>query len=160
MIAPYGPRAAARGNVVGIAVATLGGVLVVVGSLVDWYSPGSVKLQDIVYALDNVSGAKALPKAYFGWLMWVLLALAGAAAMFGNVPSPASTLCRVASPVLAVLAVVLACVSLSQLIEGRSIFDHAAAGLWLVLAGFVVIGVGGVLGPRRGAASPPYSQYA
>lgn len=139
-------------NTMGIALAAIGGVVALIGTLVDWYSP-SVSLRDIILALD-APGAKAFPQAYFQWLMWVLLALTVAAALFANTVSPLSTALRVASPILGALGVVLVLVSLGQVIEGASIFSHASGGLWLVLGGFVVAGAAGTLGPVR--LRPPH----
>lgn len=150
----WGPPAARSANPVGIVVAIVGGALSLIGTLVEWYSPGSVTLQDIIRALD-APGAKAFPKAYFGWLMWVVLALTVVAALFANVAGPLSTPMRVASPVLGALGAILVCVSLGQLISGRSILDQSGAGLWLVLGGFIVAGLAGVLGPRRARGPMP-----
>lgn len=139
----------ARPNLVGVSVAFGGGVLALLGTAVNWYSPGSVSLQDIVSILD-LPGAKTLPKAYFGWALWVVLALTVICSMLGNVPGPLSTPGRIAGPLLGAGGAALVCASLSALIEGHSIFDHADAGLWFVLAGFLVAGAAGAFGPRRG----------
>ncbi len=135
-------------NPVGMAGAALGGVLALFGTLVDWYSPGSISLQDIIRALQ-APGADAFPKAYFGWLLWVLLALTVVTALFANTVGPLTTALRVVSPLLGVLGAVLLCTSLGQLISNRSIFDHSSAGLWLVVVGFVIAGVSAIPGPRR-----------
>jgi hypothetical protein len=147
----YRPQRPTRvGNPAAMAVALLGGAAALAGTALDWYSPGDVSLQDIVSALD-APGAKAFPQAYFGWLMFVLLAATVLAALFANVVHPLSTALRMVSPLLGVAGAALVCVSLHQIIRGASIFDHTAIGLWLVLAGFVVAGLSGVPGPRRGA---------
>ena len=141
-------RSSRVGNPAAMLFALLGGAAALVGTLLDWYSPGPVSLSDIVHALD-APGAKAFPKAYFGWLMFVLLAVTVVAALFANAAHPLSTALRVISPLLGVLGAALVCLSLDQLIQGASIFDHTGAGLWLVLAGFVVAGLSGIPGPRR-----------
>lgn len=149
-----GGLASRTANPLGIALATIGGGLALIGTLVDWYSPGSTSWQDIIQALD-APGAKAFPKAYFGWLMWVLLALTVVAALFANTAGPLGTTLRVVSPLFGVLGAVLVCTSLGQLIQRGSIFDHSSAGLWLVLAGFILAGAGGIPGPRRSAGATP-----
>jgi hypothetical protein len=133
-------------NPVGIAIALVGGIAALVGVFVDWYT--DVQLGDIVNGLD-ADGAKAFPKAYFGWLMWVLLAATVVAALLANLPVGVAGALRVISPILGVLGAVLVIVSLHELIRGASVFDHSAGGLYLVLVGFVVSGAGGVPGPRR-----------
>jgi hypothetical protein len=140
-------RPVRRGNPGAMAFALIGGSAVLVGTLLDWYSPG-VSLPDIVKALD-APGAKAFPKAYFGWLMFVLLAVTVIATLFANAAHRLSTALRILSPLLGLLGAALACLSLHQLIQGASIFAHASVGLWLVLAGFVVAGLSGIPGPRR-----------
>lgn len=143
-----GASASRRANPVGIASAAIGGSLALLGTLLDWYSPGSISLQDILQALQ-APGAKAFPRAYFGWLMWVLLALTVVTALFANTVGPLSTTFRVASPLIGVLGAVLICVSLGQLVRDQSIFDRSSAGLWLVLAGFLIAGMSAIPGPRR-----------
>jgi hypothetical protein len=140
---PPGRRAA---NPAGIAVALIGGGTALIGTFVDWYT--GVTLGDIVNALD-ADGAKAFPKAYFGWLMWVLLAATVVTALFANLPHGAANALRVISPVLGALGVVLVLVSLNELSQQGSVFDHSSGGLYLVLLGFAVAGVGGLFGPRR-----------
>jgi hypothetical protein len=149
----YGAPVARRANPVGITLAVIGGALALIGTLVDWYSPGSISLQDIIQALD-APGSKAFPKAYFDWLMWVLLAATVVAAVFANTVGPLSTPLRVVSPLFGALGAALVCTSLGQLLQGQSIFDHSSAGLFLVLAGFLLAGVSGILGPRRGPIAP------
>jgi hypothetical protein len=136
------------GNPAAMACAVAGGAAALVGTVFDWYSPGHTSLPDIVKLLD-APGAKAFPKAYFGWLMFVLLAATVVAALFANAAHPLSTALRIVSPLLGLLGAALVLVSLDQLVSGASIFDHAGAGLWLVLAGFVVAGFSGTPGPRR-----------
>ena len=141
-------RASRVGNPAAMLFTVLGGATALVGTLLDWYSPGAISLKDIVNALD-APGAKAFPKAYFGWLMFVLLAATVVTALFANAAHRFSTALRVVSPLLGGLGAALVCLSLDQLIQGASIFDHTRAGLWLVLAGFVVAGLSGLPGPRR-----------
>ncbi len=145
---PYPGRPPVRRvvNPAGIAIALLGGGAALIGSFVDWYT--DVKLGDIVNALD-VDGAKAFPKAYFGWLMWVLLAATVVTALFANLPHGAAGALRIVSPVLGAVGAVLVLVSLDELVQTGSVYDHSSGGLYLVLLGFVGAGVGGALGPRR-----------
>lgn len=154
-----GGPASRTANPLGIALATIGGALALIGTLVDWYSPGSTSLQEIIQALD-APGAKPFPKAYFGWLMWVLLALTVVAALFANTAGPLGSTLRVVSPLFGVLGAVLVCTSLGQLIQRGSIFDHSSAGLWLVLAGFILAGAGGISGPRRSAGPTPLQAHS
>ena len=133
-------------NPLGIVATLVGGGLVLLGSFLPWYT--DTYLGDIVNALD-ADGAKAFPKAYFDWLMWVLLAVTVVAGLFANLPLGAATALRIVSPILGALGAVLVFASLNDLISNGSAFDHSAVGLYLTLVGFLLAGVGGVLGPRR-----------
>ena len=141
------PRPTRVGNPVAMMLAIDGGGAALVGMLLNWYS-GDVSLGDIVDALD-APGAKAFPKAYFGWVMFVLLAATVVAALLANTTLAVGGPLRVVSPVLGVAGAALVLVSLHQLISSGSIFEHSAIGLWLVLAGFVVAGLSGIPGPRH-----------
>lgn len=140
------PRPTRVGNPVAMMLGIDGGAAALVGMLLNWYS--GVPLGDIVDALD-APGAKAFPKAYLGWIMFVLLAATVVAALLANTTLLVGGLLRVISPVLGGAGAALVLVSLHQLISSGSIFEHTAIGLWLVLAGFVVAGLAGIPGPRR-----------
>lgn len=137
-------------NPAGIAVSLVGGALVLLAAFLPWYSAGDndTVLADIVRALD-VDGAKAFPKAYFGWLIWVVLAGCVVAALFANLPGRASGALRVAAPVLGAAGALCVVLALDDLIRQGSVFDNSGAGLYLTLIGFLVAGAGGALGPRR-----------
>ncbi|PZS25883.1 MAG: hypothetical protein DLM58_21620 [Pseudonocardiales bacterium] len=139
-----------RVGIVGAVVTVLGALTALAGTALHWYSVGGIDidLHDIEQA-TSPSGAKALPHTYFGWLLWVLLALTIVAALLANVPGPLSTTLRVLSPLLGVLSVILLLASLGQLQRDRSVFDDATVGLWAIVIGFIVTGFGGVFGPRR-----------
>lgn len=139
-----------RVGVVGPIVAVAGALIALVGTVLHWYDASGVNidLHDLAKGTD-VTGAKALPHVYFGWLLWVLLGLTIVTALLANVPWSLSTMLRVLSPVFGGLCVVLLLVSLGQLRQSGSIFDNAAVGLWVILLGFVLTGIGGVFGPRR-----------
>lgn len=142
-----------RVGLIGVAVTTIGTVLLGGSMAIIWYANGRldhVDLSDIVKAADN-DAVKALPHAFFGWLLWVLWAVTLVVALVANLPGPLSTAFRVLGPVLGVLGVVLVYASLDQLISGEGhVFDHASIGLWLAFVGFLVTGLGGAFGTRRG----------
>ena len=141
------PRPTRVGNPVAMMLAIDGGAAALVGMLLNWYA-GDVSLGDIVDALD-APGAKAFPKAYFGWGMFALLAATVVTALVANTTLAIGGSLRVISPVLGVAGAALVLVSLHQLISTGSTFEHSAIGLWLVLAGFVVAGLSGIPGPRH-----------
>ncbi len=139
-----------RVGIIGPILVIVGALFALIGTLMHWYQVTGVNvdLHDLTKGTD-VAGAKALPRVYFGWLLWVSLALTIVTALLANVPWSLSTALRVLSPVFGALCVLLLLVSLGQLRENASVFDNAAVGLWVILLGFVLTGIGGTFGPRR-----------
>jgi hypothetical protein len=150
-------RRPGRAGLIGIAVTTFGTLLLGLSMAIVWYAASRldhVNLQDIAKAAD-ASSTKALPHMFFGWLLWVLWAATVVLALLANLPSAVSTGLRVISPTLGLLGALLVYVSLDEMITGgASVFDHATIGLWLALTGFVITGLGGAIGPRRGLRGP------
>ena len=138
-----------RVGTTGVIVSVAGALMALVGTALPWYSVHGVhvRLQDFT-AGTSASAAKALPHAYFGWLLWVLLALTIIAALLAAVPGPLSRTLRILSPLLGGLSALLMLVSLGQL-EEASIYNHTALGFWVILIGFISTGLGGSFGPRR-----------
>jgi hypothetical protein len=149
---PYAARNAApsRANVAGILVSAIGIAVVLLGMWLPWYADGGqkVKFTDIVKTV-KLPGAKSLPHGYFQFGIWFAIAVALLLCLLANMGF-ASAVLRFIGPLVAVLGAALVLSSLSSMRDGHgSIFDHASAGLWLVLLGFVVAAVGGLLGDRR-----------
>jgi hypothetical protein len=147
--APSTPRGA-RIGVTGVVLTSVGALVSLAGTFAAWYDDGGhrVFLYQIVHAA-KAPGADALPRAYFGAALWLLLAATIAVSMLASVPGRLTPGLRVLSPLLGALAVVLTYSSLTQLVTGARVFDHAALGLWLVLAGWLITGLAGAAGPRR-----------
>ncbi|HEY7048531.1 MAG TPA: hypothetical protein VH373_15030 [Jatrophihabitantaceae bacterium] len=147
-------------GIVGLVVAFVGAIVLISGFFLNWYSAdgGHLKFSDIHKTLDG-PGAPGLPKAYFGWLAWVLLALVIIAAVVANLPIGSASLpMRIAAPVIGLLGLLLTLLALNSYwdkvkdVNGGGdvgIFKHSAIGLYLTLAGFIIAGVAGVFGPRR-----------
>lgn len=139
-----------RAGIAGAIVTVVGTLTALVGTVLAWYSVtgADVDLQDFARGTSS-AGAKDLPHMYFGWLLWLLLALTFVAALLATLPGPLSVTLRILSPLLGVLNAVLMVVSLGQLSPDNSIYDHTASGFWATLIGFIVTGFGGVFGPQR-----------
>src|SRR4051794_7775688 len=101
--------AAARPGVVGIVLAVLGAIAGIIAfTATKWYSDFGVgsKFGDIHKVLDHADGdAAGVAKAYFGWLAWVLLAVAVIVAVLANLPTPASGGLRAAGAVVALAGI-------------------------------------------------------
>jgi hypothetical protein len=109
-------------GVIGLIGAAAGAALLIVSfTALAWYRivGQDVKFSDCHRSL-NQPGAPGFPKAYFGWLGWVLLAL-------NNYRDNAT-----------------------NALGGVGVFKHSAVGLYFALIGFLTAGVAGVFGPRRG----------
>jgi hypothetical protein len=153
------PRPARSIGVAGIALLLAGVVLLLVSfTAVDWY-PGSTGPSAVAHIgftdlhhLTAASRSVAIAKAYFGWLAWVLLILVIVVGFAANVPTPAANGLRVAGFALGLAGAVLTYLALDRLASwagSRSAFDHAQTGVWLAIGGYVVAGLGAVVGPRR-----------
>jgi len=153
------PAAKAEPGIVGIVLAVLGAVAGVIAfTATNWYQQtiGDSKFSD-VHDIVKQGGDRAavVAKAYFGWLAWVLLAVAVVAAIIACLPSPAAPALRVVGALVAVAGIVLTILALKINKHGSPSFSewfkHAAKApsLYLVLGGFVLIGVGALMGPRR-----------
>jgi hypothetical protein len=184
------PAAEPRGGVgvVGLSVAVIGAVLVLLSfTVLDWFRSSSDNQffqdsRDSTFhdldrgfdgfrtKIDAVSPGLGrdvhfgVAEQYFGWLGWVLLAVAVASAVAATLPTGAAPLLRVfgalvglAGAAITVWALKLITISgpLAQLGGGSPTFfqyvEHSGVGAWLAIAGFVVIAVGAGLGPRRAA---------
>jgi hypothetical protein len=153
-------RAARSIGVPGIGLILAGVVLLLVSfTAVDWY-PGSNRPSAVAHIgftdlhhLTAASTSVAIAKAYFGWLAWVLLILVIVVGFAANVPTPAANGLRVAGFALGLAGAAVTYLALDRLAGwagSRSAFDHARAGVWLAIGGYLVAGLGAGLGPRRG----------
>jgi hypothetical protein len=156
-------------GVVGIVLAVLGTAAAVIAfTATNWFDGGRSRFGDVHDALDQIDRAHAansVSVAYFGWLAWVLLGVAAAAALLGNVPSAASAPLRVIGALVAVGGIVVTFLAV-KLISKDAVARAAGApdGYWqylkhaakapagyLAVGGFLLIMIGALVGPRRRA---------
>jgi hypothetical protein len=103
---------------------------------------------------------------YFGWLAWVLLAVTVVLAVLAVVPNPAAKLGRILGPIVALVAIGLTFWAidlvrfsgqLKRLLEQNGqkapsygdFLKHANIGFWFTVGGFLLLGIGALLGTRR-----------
>lgn len=164
---PYGyrggppPRPDLRFGLVAVTLAGVGAAMVVLAFAgLDWYSfAGGQTVGDVRHLLDQAgSAANGLAVAYYSWLGWLLLLICTAAAVLAAVPvHGVATGFRIAGPVLAGLATLFTLGSVeltsSDLAGSDALqsfyYGHVAAGFWITLFGFVLIGAGALVGPMR-----------
>lgn len=103
-----------------------------------------------------------ISRAYFSWLAWVLFALAVVVAIVALLPTRASLFLRIVGIVVGLAAIAFTfwaidLVSLSGPVANTAAnnprygdyFSHTNVGFWFAAVGFLLIGVGTVIGPRR-----------
>jgi hypothetical protein len=134
----------------GIAVATVGAALAVLGLFLDWYASGSttVGVKALVRA-SKLDGAPGLAHLYFGWALWFVLAIAIAVAISANLAGSAVVPLAVGGAVAGAASTVLTFAALNSGRASGSPFDHAAVGLWLFLLGPLILAAGALFALAR-----------
>jgi hypothetical protein len=155
----WGARRRETVGVIGLIGGAVGAALLIVSfTALAWYRiiGRDIKFSDIHKSL-NEPGAPAFPKAYFGWLGWVLLALVVVSAVLASLPIGSAALTfRIVAPATGLVGIIVTLLALNNywdkannVLGDVGVFKHSAAGLYLTLIGFLIAGVAGVSGPRR-----------
>ena len=151
------PRAV---GVPGIVLVLLGAVLALLSfRFLHWYdvpaghdSSGDVTFSKLHTSADQLGGA-GMAAAYFGWLAWLLLIAGIVLGVAANLPTPMSDALRVTGFLVGLLGVGGTFYALAQHFNAtgsrNGILHNATWGTWAAAAGFALIAVGAVLGPRR-----------
>ena len=159
---PYSATAAAYGEpvgsgakfgVVGVTLVGIGAVLLIIAfTAVNWYkATRDTGFGDISDALDRTNSAAGVASAYFGWLAWLLLVALVIVGVVANLPSPASGPLRALGGILAAAAIALTffAVKLDDSLSMSDYLKNARVGFYLALAGFLIAGIGALIGPTR-----------
>jgi hypothetical protein len=149
---PFGTEGNEEFGIVGMVFALLGGVLLIVCfTALDWFK-GSTSFGDIGDYIDRSPGAATgFATAYFGWFAWVFFVVALLSAIGSSFPSPALRALRVLGVVTAFAAAGLSFLAI-QVSDNRSYVDwlkDARIGFYLAVVGFILIGIGAAIGPRK-----------
>jgi hypothetical protein len=106
-----------------------------------------------------------ISSAYFDWLAWTLLIGVTVVGLAANLRTPATNGLRVAGFLLGAIGVGATFYALAQLFNAQraaggsdhSVWHNSTLGMWCALLGYLLAGVGAVLGPRspvlKGAGS-------
>jgi hypothetical protein len=172
--APAPPRPRLSFGVVAVSVAGLGFLLLVISLLgLPWFSIGDgLTTSDVRGVLaDQGDLANDLSVSYFSWFSWALVLMSAGCAVVAALPRAGLSLAfRIAGPIVAGFAVLftLGAMELTNSvylndIDSTYYFEHLGTGFWVALVGFVLIGAGCIVGPRRhqdgaapGAGSHPF----
>ena len=144
----------------GIAAVTVGAVLVLAAfTKLNWYSGSSQGADSIGGGIDfrtlharvTTFDAPGISSAYFAWLAWTILIAAILLGFGANLPGRAADSLRVLGATLGAIGAAATYIALHELVAaagtGAGVFDHAAIGLWLTLAGYLLIAIGAAAGP-------------
>jgi hypothetical protein len=152
--APVG--SGAQFGVVGVTLAGIGFILLIISfTAVTWYklagSTTGFNFSDVGNTLDSSPSASGLASAYFGWLAWTLAIVGLIVAVGANLPSPASGPLRALGAVVAAAAIAFTFLAI-RLTNGAPYSDaisHANVGFYLAVGGFLLVGIGALVGPKR-----------
>lgn len=150
---PFGTEGNDEFGIVGMVFGLLGGVVLLVSfTALDWYKGTNISFSDVH---DRLSGAgdsaKGFASAYFSWFAWTFLIIAVLAAVGSSFPSPALRAARVIGVVAAFTAAGLSFLAV-QLTDQPGYLDYlknARVGFYFAVIGFVLVGVGAAIGPRK-----------
>ena len=152
--APVG--SGAQFGVVGVTLAGIGFILLIISfTAVTWLkltgSSTGFSFGDVGNTLDASPSASGMASAYFSWLAWTLAIVGLIVAVGANLPSPASGPLRALGAVIAAAAIAFTFLAI-RLTNGAPYSDaisHANVGFYLALGGFLLVGIGSLVGPKR-----------
>lgn len=138
-------------GVVGTVTAAIGAILVVIAfTAVDWFKDG-VGFGDVRTILDGQSTPPQPADSYFGWLGWLLLVVTLVLCIAACTPSPAAQALRAVGAILAAISVAVTFFAI-RFSDGPAYTDYlknARIGFYFALLGFLLMGIGALIGPRR-----------
>jgi hypothetical protein len=141
---------------VGAAIAVVGVVLGIISFVaLDWVSQDgqTATFSDLKDLINSAGGfGQSLPgdtEIYFKWLGWVLLIVSFVVALLACLPSPASPALRGLGVLLGLAGIGLTIWAIKGSDSWGDAFKDKGIGLWLALAGFLLIAIGSAVGPQR-----------
>lgn len=152
----YGPQPARQSpGIFGIILTGIGAVLLILSlTSLDWESSGGNKVDFSDLHRATKDAGQALPKAYFSWLAWVMLIVVVLVALLANMPLGGSVnVLRALGLLLGLGAIAITIFALRANADWKPFFKavkrDADIGLWLTLAGFLLVGIGALIGPKK-----------
>ena len=148
-------------GIVGIVLAVLGAAAGVVAlTALKWFSTlGRAHFNDI-HKLTNSLGSEAngFGKAYFGWLAWVLLAVAVVLAIAANLPTPASSALRAVGAVVGLAGIGLSFLGIkfANNTSYSQFIKHANVGFYVLLGAFLLTTIASLVPANRRAPAEAF----
>jgi LPXTG-motif cell wall-anchored protein len=147
-------------GIVGASIAAVGFVASVIALLaLPWYDvSGGLTSSDVHTRLQDYGDvANGLSSAYHGGLAWSLLLLCAAGAALACLPRRGLSFgFRIATPIVAGITALITFGSADLIdptystdAENSYWFHHLDGGFWIMLVGFVLLGAGAIVGPRK-----------
>jgi hypothetical protein len=151
-------------GVVGLGITVAGAVLVTIAfTALDWLKVGGNSTFGRIHGRLEIIGplAAGVAKAYFSWLGWLTFGVVVAVAVLAKLPVPFPAVLRPLGVVLAVVAIGLTFGSIKLVTTSvpsyADTLRNQSLGFYLAIGGFLVVGVGALIGPRRGTGTEPAS---
>ena len=157
----YSPTAGAYGapvgsgakfGVVGVVFVGVGAILLIIAfTALNWGKTDGTSFSNLHRALDRVTGLSGLSTAYFGWLAWTLTIVLIVVGIAANLPSPASGPLRALGGIVgaAGIAFTFLAINFGGGISYGETLKGARFGFWFAVAGFLLAGIGALIGPQR-----------
>jgi len=140
--------------VVGAVITAIAAVLLVVSFLaLNWTRSPAVKFSKLHTAASQ-PGVNGYIHAYFSWLGWVLLVVAIVVALAANAPTAIHGFLRLIGLLLGIGAAIATFWSLKTGSSFSFVFHHTSVGFWLSIVGFLVAGIGALVGPPEDRTKP------
>jgi len=138
-------------GVVGTVTAAVGAIFAVISfTAVDWFKNG-VGFSDVGDLMDQSNSPPQPAGAYFGWLGWLLVVVTVVVCIAACTPSPAAQALRAIGAILAAISIAITFFAI-RFQDGPAYTEYlkdARIGCYFALVGFLLMGVGALIGPRR-----------
>lgn len=162
---PPNARSRPRIELIRLAAALIGGVLVIIAFTSTWLVPPadyrSFGAHNYSFGdLGSDPSVEAFARTYFSWLGWLLFVLAVLCCATAAIPSPARQVCMASGVLLGIAGFLLTTLALALLARqlGLGFSDFVSwfgTGPWLASIGFAVLAVGPVIGGATTKSAHP-----
>jgi hypothetical protein len=141
-------------GIVGAIIVIIGAVVLIVSfTALSWVHPGTEKFSKL-HQFSRQAGTPGFQHTYFGWLGWVLVVVALLVGVAANAPTPVHGVLRTLGILVGIGAAVCTFFALKTGSTFNAVFHHGGVGFWLAIVGFLIAGIGAVVGPPEDRTKP------